>query len=82
MEIEAFNFEHQMDMELSKNSFPYFFQNVLGFMFPTYQQEWLELMNDTQRTVIVCSRDHGKSVFTPTRVVCKLIFETPPFTRQ
>ena len=79
MEIEAFNFEHQMDMELSKNSFPYFFQNVLGFMFPKYQQEWLELMNDTQRTVIVCSRDHGKSVFMHSWVVWNLIFQEPPY---
>ena len=79
MESEAFNFEHQMDMELSKNSFPYFFQNVLGFDFPSYIQEWYSLMNDTQRTVIICSRDHGKSVFMHSWVVWKLIFEEPPY---
>jgi len=79
MEEEAFNFEHQMDMELSKNSFPYFFQNVLGFDFPSYIQEWHELMNTTQRTVIICSRDHGKSVFMHSWVVWKLIFEEPPY---
>ena len=79
MEAEAFNFEHQMDMELSRNSFPYFFQNVLGFDFPSYIQEWHELMNTTQRTVIICSRDHGKSVFMHSWVVWKLIFEEPPY---
>lgn len=79
MELEEFNFEHQMDMQLSKNSFPYFFQNVLGFDFPSYIQEWHELMNDTQRTVIICSRDHGKSVFMHSWVVWKLIFEEPPY---
>ena len=79
MEIEEFNFEHQMDMELSKHSFPYFFQNVLGFDFPSYIQEWHELMNTTQRTVIICSRDHGKSVFMHSWVVWKLIFEEPPY---
>ena len=78
-ELEEFNFEHQMDMELSKNSFPYFFQNVLGFHFPSYIQEWHELMNSTQRTVIICSRDHGKSVFMHSWVVWKLIFEEPPY---
>jgi len=78
-ELEPFNFEHQMDMELSKNSFPYFFQNVLGFDFPSYIQEWHELMNTTQRTVIICSRDHGKSVFMHSWVVWKLIFEEPPY---
>ena len=78
-ELEAFNFEHEMDMKLSKNSFPYFFQNVLGFDFPPYIQEWHELMNSTQRTVIICSRDHGKSVFMHSWVVWKLIFEKPPY---
>ena len=77
--VELFNFEHQMDMELSKNSFPYFFQNVLGFDFPSYIQEWHELMHSTQRTVIICSRDHGKSVFMHSWVVWKLIFEEPPY---
>ena len=79
MNLEEFNFEHQMDMELSKKSFPYFFQNVLGYSFPDYMKEWHELMNDTQRTVIICSRDHGKSVFMHSWVAWKLIFEEPPY---
>ena len=56
MEIDALNLEHEMDMKLSKNSFPYFFQNVLKLDFAKHQQEWHELMNTTQRTVIICSR--------------------------
>ncbi len=79
MDIEALNFEHQMDMELSKNSFPYFFQNVLGWEFAKHQEEWLELMGDTQRTVIICSRGHGKSVFMHAWVVWNLIFQEPPY---
>ena len=63
MEIGELNFAHQMDMELSRSSFPYFFQNVLDMMYPDYMAEWLETMENTDRTVIVCSRDHGKSVF-------------------
>ena len=79
MELDTFNFEHQMDMELSKNSFPYFFQQVLGLEFANHQQEWHELMNDTQRTVIICSRGHGKSVFMHSWVVWNLIFQPPPY---
>jgi hypothetical protein len=79
MEMEEFNLEHQMDMELSKNSFPYFFQHVLGFDFPSYIQEWYGLMNETQRTVIICSRDHGKSVFMHSWVVWNLVFRPPPY---
>ena len=79
MEIEELDFTHRMDMELSKHSFPYFFQNVVGMMYPEYMEEWLELMNTTDRTVIVCSRDHGKSVFMHCWVVWNLIFQEPPF---
>ena len=78
-DLTEYNFSHQMDMELSKTSFPYFFQNVLGMMFPPYMQEWLETMNNTDRTVIICSRDHGKSVFMHSWVVWNLVFQEPPF---
>ena len=60
VELEGMDFMSEMDMEISKTSFPYFFQNVLGLMFPPYMQEWLESMHKTDRTVIICSRDHGK----------------------
>lgn len=75
----ALDFETQMDLEISKTSFPYFFQNVLGFDFTSFHEEWLELMNTTDRTVIICSRDHGKSVFMHSWVVWKLCFQPPPY---
>ena len=52
MELENLDFVTKMDMELSKNSFPYFFQNLLGKMFPPYMQEWLETMESTDALVI------------------------------
>jgi hypothetical protein len=79
LELNELDFVTQMDMELSKTSFPYFFKNVLGMMYPEYMQEWLESMNTTDRTVIICSRDHGKSVFMHSWVVWNLIFQEPPF---
>ena len=78
-DIAGLNLERQMDLELSKNSFPYFFENVLGWDFASHQQEWLELMGQTQRTVIICSRGHGKSVFMHSWVVWNLIFQPPPY---
>tara|TARA_B100000029_G_scaffold502358_1_gene577488 strand:- start:1165 stop:2598 length:1434 start_codon:yes stop_codon:yes gene_type:complete len=77
--LEELDLVTAMDMEMSKTSFPYFFQNVLGMMFPPYMQEWLEIMQQTDRTVIVCSRDHGKSVFMHCWVVWNLIFQEPPY---
>ena len=78
-ELDDMDFVSAMDMELSKTSFPYFFQNVLGMMFPPYMEEWLESMQNTDRTVIICSRDHGKSVFMHCWVVWNLVFQEPPY---
>jgi hypothetical protein len=79
MELDNLDFMSSMDMELSKTSFPYFFQNVLGWDFATHQQEWHELMGKGQRSVIICSRGHGKSVFMHSWVVWNLIFQEPPY---
>ena len=79
MELEELDFTTQIDMEISKTSFPYFFQHILDFDFTPFHDEWLELMNNTNRTVIICSRDHGKSVFMHSWAVWKLCFQPPPF---
>tara|TARA_R100001230_G_C5684772_1_gene193309 strand:- start:817 stop:2238 length:1422 start_codon:yes stop_codon:yes gene_type:complete len=69
----------EMDMKMSKGNFPYFFQNILGYELADFHQEWLDLVNSTQRTVIICSRDHGKSVFFHAWAVYQLIFQEPPY---
>ena len=79
MELEELDFTMEMDMEISKTSFPYFFQHILGFDFTKFHDEWLELMHDSKRTVIICSRDHGKSVFMHSWAVWNLCFQPPPF---
>ena len=66
-----------MDLELSKNSFAYFFEHMLDWQMAGHQLEWLELMETTNRTVIVCSRGHGKSVFMHSWVVWNLCFREP-----
>ena len=73
------DFSIQMDLEMSKSSFPYFFQQVLGFEYTSFHEEWLELIQSTDRTVIICSRDHGKSVFMHSWVVWNLVFQPPPY---
>ena len=79
MELNELDFVTQMDMEMSKTSFPYFFQNVLGWDFAEHQEEWLEIIGNSQRSVIICSRGHGKSVFMHSWVVWNLIFQEPPY---
>ena len=61
--LEDLDFSRQMDLEMSKTSFPYFFTEVLGFDFTPFHEEWLGLMETTDRTVIICSRDFGNCVF-------------------
>jgi len=73
------DFTTQMDLEMSKSSFPYFFQQILGFEYTSFHEEWLELIQSTDRTVIICSRDHGKSVFMHSWVVWNLCFQPPPY---
>lgn len=79
MNIDALNLEHQMDLELSRNSFPYFFEHVLGYQLTNHQQEWNELLQNNSKNVIMCSRGHGKSVFMYSWVVWNLCFQKPPY---
>ena len=37
-DMQNLDFMSSMDMELSKTSFPYFFKNVLGMMYPEYMK--------------------------------------------
>ena len=77
--VMSFDLASQMDFEMSRNSFAYFFQTVLGYEFADFHQEWYDKIQEGDRTVIVCSRDHGKSVFMHSWVVWNLVFQEPPY---
>ena len=64
---------------MSKGNFKYFFEKVLGYELADFHQEWLDFTNSTDRTVIICSRDHGKSVFFHSWCVYQLCFQEPPY---
>ena len=69
----------EMDMKASEGNFEYFFTNVLGFEMADFHREWLERVQSSQRTVTICSRDHGKSVFFHSWCVFQLIFQPAPY---
>jgi hypothetical protein len=73
------DFLTEMDLKMSESSFPYFFEKILGYELADFHQEWLDLVNNTSRTVIICSRDHGKSVFFHSWCVWQLCFQEPPY---
>ena len=53
----------QMDREMSKKSFTYFFVDMLGFLYSGHHQSWNEGLEESQYYCVKASRDHGKSVF-------------------
>ena len=73
------NIIQEMDLKMSEGNFPYFFEKVLGYQLAWFHKEWLDMVHDTDRTVIICSRDHGKSVFFHAWCVFQLVFQESPF---
>ena len=52
-----------MDIEMSKKSFRYFFQDMLGFLYNHHHDDWNKGLTESQYYCVKASRDHGKSVF-------------------
>jgi hypothetical protein len=52
-----------MDMEMSKKSFAYFFTEILEFELSHHHEKWLKGLNENKYYCVKASRDHGKSVF-------------------
>ena len=52
-----------MDMEMSKKSFEYFFTEMLEFMYNDHHKSWHDGLANHQYYCVKASRDHGKSVF-------------------
>jgi hypothetical protein len=52
-----------MDIEMSKKSFKYFFVDVLGFLYNDHHKHWDNGLTNHQFYCVKASRDHGKSVF-------------------
>ena len=49
--LDDLDFSRQMDLQMSKTSFPYFFTEVLGFQYTKFHQEWFDLMKSTAFTL-------------------------------
>lgn len=53
----------EMDTKMSKRSFKYFFETVLGFDFADHHESWCRGLEESKYYCVKASRDHGKSVF-------------------
>ena len=57
------NLIHDMDTQMSKKSFAYFFTDILEFELSAHHEDWLKGLNEHRYYCVKASRDHGKSVF-------------------
>ena len=53
----------EIDMEMSKKSFKFFFTEILGFDYADHHEAWDQGLNENRYYCVKASRDHGKSVF-------------------
>ena len=53
----------QVDTEMCKKSFKYFFHDILGFDYSYHHGCWEKGLNENRYYCVKASRDHGKSVF-------------------
>ena len=60
-DVEAFVLE--MDREMSKKSFRYFFVDIMGMLYSGHHETWDKGLEENQYYCVKASRDHGKSVF-------------------
>jgi len=60
-DVEAFVLE--MDKEMCKKSFRYFFVDILGMLYSGHHETWDKGLEENQYYCVKASRDHGKSVF-------------------
>jgi len=52
-----------IDIQMSKKSFSYFFTEILGFEMAEHHEKWEKGLHENLYYVVKASRDHGKSVF-------------------
>ena len=59
-----------MDREMCKKSFKYFFVDMLGFLYNHHHDSWRQGLEESQYYCVKASRDHGKSVFFMSYALC------------
>ncbi len=57
------NLASQVDWEMGRRSFKYFFEDICKFQLADFHQEWYDAAENNNKVCVIASRDHGKSVF-------------------
>ena len=68
----------QVDWEMGRRDFKYFFEDVCGkaenYMVADFHEEWFEMSENHNKTCVIASRDHGKSVFYRVYLLWKMAY--------
>ena len=69
---------NKVDWEMGRRSFKYFFEDVCGkeenYQLADFHEEWFNLSEDNNKTCVIASRDHGKSVFYRVYLLWKMAY--------
>jgi phage terminase large subunit-like protein len=53
----------RVDFDMGARDFQFFFEDICGFQLAPFHKEWYEMSENHNKTCVIASRDHGKSVF-------------------
>lgn len=78
-----------VDWEMGRRDFKYFFEDICGkhenYMVADFHQEWFDMSENHNKTCVIASRDHGKSVFYRVYLLWKMAYNrhrSPIFLTQ
>ena len=67
-----------VDWEMGRRDFKYFFEDICGkhenYMVADFHQEWFDMSENHNKTCVIASRDHGKSVFYRVYLLWKMAY--------
>jgi hypothetical protein len=64
----------QIDYEVAKRDFKFFFEEILGFQLSHHHEEWFNDLETSRRYCVKAARDHGKSTLFLAYMVWKAAF--------
>jgi len=69
---------NQVDWEMGRRDFKYFFEDICGreegYQLADFHEEWYNMSEGHNKTCVIASRDHGKSVFYRVYLLWKMAY--------
>ena len=65
---------HEIDWEMSKRSFKFFFEEIMEFQLSHHHADWVHNLDTHNRCCVKAARDHGKSTLFLCYLLWKVVF--------